>query len=432
MKFNKNFWFYAIGRFISLVGSGIQMVALPLYILDLTGSGTLMGVFSVLTLVPALVSLPFSGIIGDRKNRKHIMMLMDCGRGTLLCLLSLLVIFGHMNVVILFTVQVFISIMDSMFNSSSGAIMAELVSSDDLMGATSIKGGLDGASMVIGPLLGGIIYAFGGINTVFLLNGVSFFLCAVFVLFIKYRRKIAEKEKMSTRVFIKETGETFSFIRKNRGLIQLFTFAMISNFLMAPMFDIIFPFVLKKSIGFSSDKYGYILGCFTLGIVFGNIALGAYFKKSSNKLLMKMGFILETAITVIGCAFFAPKLVQMLGGASMPLFSIIVVSMFLVGFCNAFVNTPINTNLQKMVPSEMRSRFFSLLGMMSQGAIPIGSFIYGILLDKIPYFYLIMAINLLLTLTIVYFLVNACDEAYEPAEAATGEVVNSIQNSESV
>ena len=41
MKNNKNFWLYVIGRFISVIGSGIQMIALPLYILDITGSGTL-------------------------------------------------------------------------------------------------------------------------------------------------------------------------------------------------------------------------------------------------------------------------------------------------------------------------------------------------------------------------------------------------------
>lgn len=414
MKENKNYWLYAIGRFISLVGSGIQMVALPLYILDLTGSGTLMGVFSVLTLVPALVSAPLSGIIGDRKNRKHIMIAMDCGRGTLLCLLTLFTIIGKMNVAILFVTQVCISIMDSMFNSSSGAIMAELVSVEKLMDATSIKGGLDGASMVIGPLLGGIIYAFGGIKTVFLLNGISFFLCAAFCFFIKYKKNIVQKEKMSSRVFINETGETLTFIKKNRGLLQLFTFAMISNFLMAPMFDIIFPFVLKKSIGFSADKFGYIFGCFTLGIVFGNVALGVYFKRLSNKLLMKMGFIVETAVTIIGCAFLAPEMVSICGGASTLLFIIIAVSTLSMGFFNAFVNTPISTNLQKMVPEQMRSRFFSLLGMMSQGAVPIGSFIYGMLLDKMPYFYLIVIINVLSAILIIYFLLNACDEVYEP------------------
>ncbi|MDP4177448.1 MAG: MFS transporter [Bacillota bacterium] len=417
MKNNKNFWMYAVGRFISLIGSGIQMVALPLYILDLTGSGTLMGLFSMLTIVPSLITSPFSGILGDRKNRKYIMILMDCGRGILLCLLSLLVIFKHMNITLLFTAQVFISIMDSMFNSSSGAIMPELVSSENLINANSIKGGMDGASMVVGPLLGGVIYSFGGIKTVFLINAVSFFVCAIFSSLIKYKKNISQKEKMSAKVFVNETSETFTFIKNNKGLMQLLTFSMIVNFLMVPMLQIIFPFALKKSIGFSADKYGYIIGFFTIGIVFGNVALAIYFKKLSNKSLMKTGFISQTIASIIGCTFLCPKLVSTLGGATTKLFTILIISMFLVGFFNAFINTPISTNFQKMVPEHMRSRFFSLQGMLIQAAVPIGSLIYGLLLDRVPYFNIILTVNLLLAVLVAYFIVTACDEAYQPAEA---------------
>lgn len=88
MKKSKNLWMYIGGRFISLMGSGVQMIAIPLYILDLTKSGTLMGVFSILTLVPALITAPFSGIIGDRRNRRNIMIAMDLGRGAFICFLE--------------------------------------------------------------------------------------------------------------------------------------------------------------------------------------------------------------------------------------------------------------------------------------------------------------------------------------------------------
>lgn len=416
MKNNKNFWLYAIGRFISLIGSGIQMVALPLYILDSTGSGTLMGVFSIMTLVPALVSAPFSGIIGDRKNRRNIMIYTDCGRGILICLLGIIAKTSGLSIYILFFVQALVSIMDSLFNSSSGALMPELIPKENLMEAMSIRGGLDGASMVIGPFIGGIIYAFGGIKTVFFLNGASFFICAVCSLFIVYIKEASKKEKMSSRVFISETKEALSFIRSNRGLLQLFTFAMVSNFLLAPMFDIIFPYALKKVIGFSADKYGYIFGCYTLGIAAGNIAIGTYFKRLGSKKLMKSGLFIETALTLIVCILIFPYFVAAFGGATINLFLVLSFINLIIGFFNAFVNTPISTNLQKLVPDEMRSRFFSLLGMFSQGAIPIGSFIYGILLDKMPYHYLILAINFLSILALIIFITTACSQVYEPDE----------------
>ena len=128
-----------------------------------------MGVFSVLTIVPALISTPFSGILGDRKNRRNIMVFMDFGRGTLICFLAFLALKGNMSIYILFAAQVFISIMDSLFAASSRALMPELVSKEILMEANSVSSGFDGVANIIGPCVGAITYGFWGIKAVFFL-----------------------------------------------------------------------------------------------------------------------------------------------------------------------------------------------------------------------------------------------------------------------
>lgn len=413
MKKNRNLWMYIGSRFISLIGSGIQMIALPLYILDITGSGTLMGVFSILTLVPALLTAPFSGIIGDRRNRRNIMIAMDLGRGTIICFLGILAMTGNISIYILFSFQVIISIMDSLFNSSSAALMPDLIPKEELMQATSAKGGFDAASMILGPVLGGVIYGIWGIKMVFYINGISFIISSIFTMFIIYNKKVSKKEKITTKIFLSEISETLRFIALKRGLLQLFTFAMISNFLMAPMFSIIMPYVLKKEIGFSSQQYGYIMCFFTVGILLGNVGISIYFKKLGSKKLMRVGLIIESILTVLICVLVFPKIVSIYNGATLGLFLSIGICCVSMGFFNAFVNTPISTNLQKLVPDEMRSRFFSILGMFSQGAIPLGSLLFGILLDLIKYYNLLTIINILSIIVSAVFLIRACDEAYE-------------------
>lgn len=418
MKKNRNLWLYMIGRFISLIGTGIQMIALPLYILDLTGSGTLMGVFSILSLAPALAIAPLAGIIGDRKNRRNVMITMDFGRAGIICILGLLAMQSRLNVYILFTSQVFISIMDSLFGSSSSAIMPDLISKDNLMKANSLKGGFDAASMILGPALGGVIYGVFGITMVFYINSASFIICAIFSMFIIYHKNVEAKEKINIKVFFKENKEALKFIFGKKGLLQLFTFAMVSNFIIAPMFDVIMPFVLKRKIGFNSKQYGYIMCFFTVGMLIGNICIAYFYKKFSSKFLMKLGLILEGIFTIVVSGLLFPKTVSYYGGPTWNLFLSIVSCCVVLGVFNAFVNTPISTNLQKLVPDQMRSRFFSLLGMFSQGAIPLGCLIYGILLDRMPYHYLIAIINIASLLTTAVFLIKACDEAYEAKDQA--------------
>lgn len=82
-------------------------------------------------------------------------------------------------------------------------------------------------------------------------------------------------------------------------------------------------------------------------------------------------------------------------------------------FFNAFVNTSISTNFQNLVPAEMRSRFFSVLGMFSQWAMPLGALLFGILLDTVKYYNILIAINILLVIVVAIFLIEACHEAYE-------------------
>jgi DHA3 family macrolide efflux protein-like MFS transporter len=93
---------YAAGRAVSVVGTNIQNIAVPLFILDLTGSGTVMGTFMIVSTVPRLIVYPIGGVVGDRVNRKWIMVWMDFGRGGLILLLALLAAKDYITVPLLF------------------------------------------------------------------------------------------------------------------------------------------------------------------------------------------------------------------------------------------------------------------------------------------------------------------------------------------
>ncbi|MCB2289423.1 MFS transporter [Clostridium sp. CS001] len=410
---NNNLRMFIGGRFVSILGSGIQMIVLPLYILDITGSGALMGIFSVVTIVPALIMAPFSGILGDRKNRKNIMIVMDLGRGALICLLGILAMTGLFNIYSLFIVQIFISIMDSLFNSSSAALMPELVSKTELIEANSAKSGFDAASTILGPALGGAIYGIWGIKMVFYINSISFIISAILSMFITYNKKLVQKEEITMKLLFKENSEVLKFIVNKKGLLQLFSFAMFANFLLAPLFDIILPYALKKGIGFTSQQYGFIMGFLALGILLGNIGISVYFKKLGLRKLMKYGLVIETSLRVLVCGLLLPKIAGLYGGATWGLFITISVCCIAMEFFNAFLNTPISTNLQNLVPDEMRSRFFSILGMFSQGAMPLGALVFGTLLDYMKYYNVLIIVNTLSVLVALVFLIKACDEAFE-------------------
>lgn len=414
MKDRKNLILYLMGRFISLIGTGIQQIAMPLYILDLTHSGIMMGIFSMLNLIPNIITSPFAGILGDRKNRRNLMILTDFVRSGLVCICGFLAMSEMLNIYILFICQIFISIMDSIFNGSSAALLPELLPEDKLMKAMSTRGGLDAVSYIIGPALGGIIYGFLGIKFVFYLNGISFLICGICSMGIIYVSKIKYKGKLTLKSFFSENREVLEIIKSNKGLVQLFSYVMLTNLLLAPLFDIVLPYVIKKGIGFESQQYGYIMTTFMVGILVGNLVLGLFADKVKTKKLINISFIMEMVMLIGFSLVVFPKSVKVLGGHSLHLFIVLALICLCIGVVNAWVNTPLNTNLQKMVPNEMRSRFFSLLGIFCQGAIPLGSIIYGILLDKFHYYNILFTITIVSLLITIIFIMKAVPEVYEP------------------
>lgn len=414
MKLKKNLLFYMLGRFISYIGTGIQQIAIPLYILDITHSAIMMGIFSAANLLPNIITLPFAGILGDRKNRKTIMIITDIGRGVLILTLGLLASYNSLNIYMLFLIQIFVSIMDSIFLASSTAILPELIKEEELMKAMSIRGGSDATSMIIGPCLGGIIYGFLGIKTVFYLNGLSFILSAVSALLIIYKNINNKKERITIKSFFTENINVISFIKENKALTQLFLFCLLSNFLVAPFFDIVFPYVLKKCVGFNSQQYGYLISCFTVGILLGNIALGTCLNKFSTKIVIKFAISLQAAMLFVLTFSLYPSFTNYLGVHNFKLLIILAAIILLCGLFNSGINTPMNVNLQKMVPNEMRARFFAILGVFCQGAVPFGSLIYGFILGKFAYQYVLLIVTIIFSTICFIFIMKAVEEVYEP------------------
>ena len=126
-EYQKNFMLLSAGRIVSLIGSGIQALALSLYILDLTGSGAMMGTFLLVTLLPKVLFGPFGGILGDRFNRKNIMVLMDFGRGAVIFVLAFFAFRGTLIIPIIYISQILISVMDVVFDPSTNAMLPDLV-----------------------------------------------------------------------------------------------------------------------------------------------------------------------------------------------------------------------------------------------------------------------------------------------------------------
>ena len=136
--------------------------------------------------------------------------------------------------------------------------------------------------------------------------------------------------------------------------------------------------------------------------------------KARSGRLLKLGLFVQGILFIGLMILIFPAVLALFPGPGWALFGVLAASFVVTGVFNAFVNTPLNTNLQKMVPAGMRARFFAALGLIAQLAVPIGSVIYGILLDRLPPHLFLLAVSVTSFGVTLLFLRFAAPEAFEP------------------
>ena len=75
--FSRDFILVVIGQIISLFGNAVVRFALPVHLLEVTGSAAVLGVVSGLAFLPMALMAPVGGIIADRINKRNIMVFLD-------------------------------------------------------------------------------------------------------------------------------------------------------------------------------------------------------------------------------------------------------------------------------------------------------------------------------------------------------------------
>src|SRR5438132_9033761 len=83
---------------ISMVGSGMNSAAVAWYILQATHSAMALGTFAVLQTIPAMLMLPFTGVIIDREDRRRLVMVLDAARALIILAVSILAFMSKVKV----------------------------------------------------------------------------------------------------------------------------------------------------------------------------------------------------------------------------------------------------------------------------------------------------------------------------------------------
>lgn len=207
--FTKDFTLVVIGQIISLFGNAVVRFALPLYLLNQTGSSALYGTVMACAFIPMIILSPVGGMIADRVNKRNIMVALDFTTAGLI--LAFMVLQGKVNLVFLLALTLMLLYgIAGAYQPAVQASIPALVQQEEFMRANAVINVVSSFASLLGPVLGGVLYSFYGLLPILEVGLVCFVLSAVMEIFIRIPFKKQETEGVSGRSCGRIFGRVFT------------------------------------------------------------------------------------------------------------------------------------------------------------------------------------------------------------------------------
>ena len=391
--FNRNFLLLYQGQFVSRLGSQFFMIAIVLWIKEITGSASLMGIVGALSSGVAILLGPFAGTFADRASRKKIIVFTDTLNGLIMVWFAASAMIYSNNIRLLIgimlTTSVLSAVISSFFGTAISAAVPDIVPKEKLPAANSMGMFSMQITSFIGKGIGGLLYAVLGGPILFLINGVTFLFSAVSESFIAIPQRLPEKQKtfrQESKVFRREIVEGFKYIANYKGLRNLVIISAVLSFFTTPII-ILLPFYVEKYLLLNDQWYGYLLAIYSVGTMLGYFGAAFFRYKKIPRSAMLIGAIIAES-----------ALYGVLGFISRIFFA--VTAAFLIGLLSGYIIVNITTILQITTPPELRGRVFGVLSTIEGSLAPIAMALSGIIADllnqNIPLIYMFSGIIMVL------------------------------------
>lgn len=359
---NRNFFLLWQGQLVSVFGDALYSMALGFWVLQETGSTTIMGSIMALVTIPRIILGPFAGVIVDRCDRKKLIIFGDLIRGIGMLIIAILALNGSLKIWMVMLMGIVLGICSSFFNPSIQSVLPEIVPSDKLIKANSSYQMATTGADIVGQSIGGLLYTVIGAPLMFLINSISYLFSSFTEGFIKIPR--IERKNVNI-TFREDFMEGIKFILRFKGLIRSLIMAFFVNFLFGMIRVLIIPwFVSDPSLGMA--KYGILNGFQSFGFLIGTFVLSFITIKSNQKYNVYI-FSIVIFVSLIGLGAFINNFV-------------IIIICFTSAFGFMFVfNTVANSTIMELTPADKRGKVFATIGTLAMAISPIGNFVGGVL-----------------------------------------------------
>jgi len=353
----RNFRLYITGQAVSVTGTWMQIVGQAWLVLEITGSGAMLGIVTALQWIPTLFLAPLTGVIADRMSKRRILVGTQIANLSLAFVLGLVVAAGGVELWMLMVLAGLLRLVSAMEGPARQSFVLEMVGGELITNAVSLNTLTINLGRLIGPAIAGLIIAGFDISTCFFLNSVSYLFTLGALLAMRRRELHSPPQVARARGQLRE-GLHHAW--SSPGLrIPLLLMVAMGTF--SYEHQVLLPLLATDTYDVGAAGFGLLQSVMSVGAVFGGLFI-AQRALPTHRLLTRSATVFGVVTLLL---------------ALMPTLRAAVIPIALVGASQVVFGTLVSSTLQLHADPAMRSRVMALYQVAVIGTTPIGGPLVG-------------------------------------------------------
>jgi len=370
----RNYRLLLVGSVISYIGANLTFVAFPWLVLRLTNDPMAIGSVLAVAGIPRALFMLVGGVATDRYSPKTVMIWSTFLRLLLMAIMSSLVFTDAITVELIFILAFFFGLLDAFFWPASSAILPSLVDKELLPSSNALLQGSGQMSLMLGPVLAGlIISAMGdgqggemtGIAFVFFLDVIGFTVSLITLFLIQSVPKAEPVDALDLRSLTNSLIEGFSALWQDVP-VRLMTLmvAIFTLFFRGP-YMVGIPILADARFEEGALAFGLISSAFGVGALIGILCAGSLPKLNEKW----YGTLLLLDMLVLGSMFFVFAIAQHLELAM----AVTVIG----GLFDGYMVVLVIAWMQARIPENLIGRVMSFFMFFNNGLVPVSAAVAG-------------------------------------------------------
>ncbi|WAE70970.1 MFS transporter [Streptomonospora nanhaiensis] len=358
---------YLASHLLSLLGNGIAAVALPLIVLQTTGSPLGTAALAAATAVPAVLVGLLSGVVIDRINRRTASVVSDLISAASVAALPLVDLVWGLDLAWFIVLGVLGSFGD-VPGTTAREVLAPMVARHaglDLTRVVGLRQTLTSAALVIGPAAAGVLLAAFDATSVLWITAATSAAAALLTRTLPRRLGEVESDGSSRRSVLRELGEGMAVVVRSRFLLGTSGLVVGLAVALGGLQGLVMP--LYFELIDRPDLLGLVLTALALGMLGGAALYSAIGRRLPARTWLAAGLVVTTAGFLLMASLLAPAVV-FAGAAAL-------------GLGNAVVGAVIGVLQVERTAGAVRGRVFSVKTALLMIAAPAGIGLAGVMAE---------------------------------------------------